>query len=75
MFYFLFLSLFFCLFLLRNFIIGKRIGFVIIVKLILEVIKGNYSGDVVRMIFIIDVVDIFELFLDNVGFLFVLDLV
>lgn len=69
------MSLFFCLFLLRNFIIGKRIGFVIIVKLILEVIKGNYSGDVVRMIFIIDVVDIFELFLDNVGFLFVLDLV
>lgn len=69
------MSLFFCLFLLRNFIIGKRIGFVIIVKLILEVIKGNYSGDVVRMIFIIDVVDIFELFLDNVDFLFVLDLV
>lgn len=69
------MSLFFCVFLLRNFIIGKRIGFVIIVKLILEVIKGNYSGDVVRMIFIIDVVDIFELFLDNVGFLFVLDLV
>lgn len=73
--YFLFMSFFFCLFWLRNFIIGKIIGFVVIVKLILVVSKGIYSGDVVRIILIKDVVESFEFFLDSVGVLFVLFLV
>lgn len=66
------MSFCFCLFLLRNFIIGKIIGFVVIVKLILVVSKGNYRGDVVRIILIIDVVDIFGLFVESVSFLLVL---
>lgn len=56
------MSFCFCLFLLRNFIIGKIIGFVVIVKLILVVSKGNYRGDVVRIILIIDVFDMLGLF-------------